>query len=141
MHGRGLTVCGSRSIFSSVADPDPFGSVSFWSAGSASMKRIRNRVAKYQPKSWKISTKINANQKNIIHFFKTIKLIFTDINIYPINNKTDHISEKYILDRKKNWYFPDFRSDLKQDLDPLFHATDPRIRIHIKMKRIRNTDF
>ena len=23
--------------------------------------------------------------------------------------------------------------------DPLFHETDPRIRIHIKMKRIRNT--
>ena len=60
--------------------------------------------------------------------------MFTDINIYPINNKTDHISEKY-------WYFPDFRSDLEQDPDPLFHETDPRIRIHIKMKRIRNTDF
>ena len=25
--------------------------------------------------------------------------------------------------------------------DPLFHETDPRIRIHIKMKRIRNTEF
>ena len=47
----------------SVADPDPFGFVSFWSAGSgsASMKRIRIRVAKNQPKSWKISTKVNLN--------------------------------------------------------------------------------
>ena len=25
------------------------------------------------------------------------------------------------------------------DPDPLFHETDPRIRIHIKIKRIRNT--
>ena len=33
-------------------------------------------------------------------------------------------------------------SDPEQDPDPdlLFHETDPRIRIHIKMKRIRNTD-
>ena len=54
--------------------------------------------------------------------------MFTDINIYSINNKTDHISEIY---------FPDFRSDL--DPDPLFHETDPRIRIHNKLKRIRNT--
>ena len=36
-------------------------------------------------------------------------------------------------------------SDLEQDPDPdqLFHETDPRIRIriHIKMKLIRNTEF
>jgi len=83
-------------VFSSVSDPDPdlFGSVSFWSAGSgsASMKRIRILVAKNQPKSWKISTKII---RMSYIFFKTIKLMFTDINIYSINNKTDHISEKY----------------------------------------------
>ena len=56
----------------SVADPDPFGSVSFQSAGSgsASMKRIRIRVAKNQPKSWKIFTKINENHKNTIIFFQ-----------------------------------------------------------------------
>ena len=66
--------------------------------------------------------------------------MFTDINVYPINNKTDHISEKYIFFiEKKSCYFPDFRSDLEQDPDPFFHETDPRIRIHIKMKRIRNT--
>ena len=67
--------------------------------------------------------------------------MFTDINICPINNKTDHISEKYIFYTKKklnkSWYFPDFRSDLAPD--PLFHETDPRIRIDIKIKRIRNT--
>ena len=56
------------------------------------------------------------------------------------------ISEKYIFYRKKNWYYPDFRSDLEQDPDPEpdpdpFHETDTRIRIHIKMKRIRNTAF
>ena len=67
--------------------------------------------------------------------------MFTDINIYSRNNKTDYISENYIFYRKKRWYFPDFRSDLEQDPnpDPLFYETDPRIRIHIKMKRIRNT--
>ena len=43
-------------------------------------------VAKNQPKSWKISTN-----------FKTIKLMFTVIIIYSINNKTDHILEKYIF--------------------------------------------
>ena len=59
--------------------------------------------------------------------------MFTDINIYSINNKTDHISEKYIFYRNK--YFSYFRSDLEPD--PLFNETDPRI--HIKMKRIRNT--
>ena len=39
--------------YKSLADPDPCGSVLFWSAGSgsASMKRIRIRVAKNQPKS------------------------------------------------------------------------------------------
>ena len=30
-----------------------------------------------------------------------------------------------------------YRSDL--DPDPIFHERDPRIRIRIKMKRIRNT--
>ena len=97
------------------------GFVSFWSAGSgsASMKRIRIQVTKNQPKSWKISTKIN---RISCIFFKTIKLMFTDINIYSINNKTDHISEKYI-------FFP------------ILGRIWSRIRIHIKMKRIRNTDF
>ena len=65
----------------SVLDPDPFGSVSFWSAGSgsASMKRIRIWVAKNQPKSWNFFL----NQQKIIRisyiFFKTINLMFTDI--------------------------------------------------------------
>ena len=42
---------------------------------------------------------------------------------------------------KKRLVFPDFRSNLEQDSDSLFHETDPRIRIHIKIKRIRNTDI
>ena len=70
-----------------ISVADPFGSVSFWSAGSgsASMKRIRILVAKNQPKSWNISTKII---RISYIFFKTIKLMLTDINIYSINNKT-----------------------------------------------------
>ena len=93
----------SRLVFSSVSDPDPFGSISFWSAGSASMKQIRIRVAKNQPKSWKISTKII---RISYIFFRTIKPMFTDINIYSINNKTDHISDKYIFYRKIIFFFP-----------------------------------
>ena len=38
-------------------------------------------------------------------------------------------------EEKKNWNLFDFRSDP----DPLFLEADPRIRIHIKMKRIRKT--
>ena len=53
--------------------------------------------------------------------------MFTDINIYSINNKTDHISENYIFYRKKSW--------------TKLNETDPRIRIHIKIKRIRNTEY
>ena len=102
-------------------DPDP---------GSKKSAKIMENFNKNQQKSTKI-IRISCI------FFKTIKLMFTDINIYSINNKTDHISEKYIFYR----YFPDFSSDLEQDPDPLFHETDPRIRIHIKMKRIRNTGY
>ena len=46
--------------------------------------------------------------------------MFTGINIYSINNKTDHISEKYI----------------EIDIFPILDC----IRIHIKMKRIRNNE-
>ena len=56
--------------------------------------------------------------------------MFTDINNYPINNKTNHISEKYIFKEKK--------SKTKVDI---FGRIRSRIRIHIKMKRIRNTVF
>ena len=55
--------------------------------------------------------------------------MFTDINIYPINNEADHISEKYIFYRKKKLnkiYFHDFRSDLEQDPDPDQNETDPK---------------
>ena len=79
------------------------------------MKRIR--VAKNQPKSWKISTKII--RKSYI-FFKTIKPMFTDINIYPINIKTGHISEKYIFYRNK--------SKTKVDIFPILGRIWSRIR-------------
>ena len=57
--------------------------------------------------------------------------MFTDINIYPINNKTDHISEKYIFFYRKkkqnrSRYFLDFWSDLEQDPDPYLNETDPK---------------
>ena len=67
---------------------------------------------KNQSKSWKISTKIYQNHKNFIHVFKKLYLCSTDINIHPINNKTDNL---YIY---------------------IFF-----LRIRIKMKRIRNTAF
>ena len=86
-------------------------------------------------KSAKIKKNFNKNQQKSLEYHTFFKLMFTDINIYSMNNKTDHISETYILYRK----IPDFRSDLEQDPDPLFHETDPRIRIQIKMKRIRGS--
>ena len=88
---------------------------------------------KNQPKSWKFSTKNQPKSLENHAFFRTIQLMFTDINISPINNKTDHFSEKYIFYRKK----------VKQKLfffSRIRYFTK-RIRIHIKMKRIRNTDF
>ena len=105
-----------NSLLSSVSDPDsdadPFGSVSFWSAGSgsgsASMKRIRIRVekislnhGKFSQKSTKI-TRISHNSSKMLNFY------LTDINIYHIYNKTNHFWEKYILFGKKvfkSWYF------------------------------------
>ena len=56
--------------------------------------------------------------------------MFTDINTYSINNKTDHISEKYI--------FIDKKRKTKVYIFPILGRI--RIWIHIKMKRIRNTD-
>ena len=42
------------------------------------------------------------NHKNIIHLFsKMLNFCLTDINIYLINNKTDHFLEKYTFKRKK----------------------------------------
>ena len=90
------------------------------------VSRIRIRVAKNQPKSRKVSTKII---RISYIFFKTIKLMFTDINIYLINNKTDHILEKYIFLQKK--------SKTKVNIFPILGRI--WIRIHIKMKQIRNT--
>ena len=49
--------------------------------------------------------------------------MFTGINIYPINNQTDHISGNFFFLEKKVKRF----------------SILGRIRIHIKIKRIRNT--
>ena len=87
------------------------------------VSRIRIRIRFNE--SWKISTKII---RILYIFFKTIKLMFTDINIYPINNKTDHISEKYIFYRKK-----------KVDIFPILGGIWSRIRIRYFRKQIRGS--
>ena len=86
------------------------------------------RVAKNQPKSWKISSKII---RISYIFFKTIiiKLMFTDLNIYPTYNKTDHISEKYIFYIKK--------SKTKVDIFPILGRI--WIRVRYFTKRIRGS--
>ena len=95
-------------IFTSVADP-----------GSKKSAKIMENFPINKP------TPINI----IDFFFKTIKLMLTDIYIYPINNKT----YKYIFFRKK--------SKIKVDIFPTLGRIWSMIRIHIKMKQIRNTDF
>ena len=59
--------------------------------------------------------------------------MLTDININSINNKTNHISEKFIFIEKKvkqKLIFSDFKSDLEQDPtpdpDPYQNETDPQ---------------
>ena len=95
------------------------------------MKRIR--VAKIQPKSWKISSQnLPKSQEYHTFFSEILNFCLTDINIYLINI---FLIEKKNKKIKKSLYFLDFRSDPEQvtDPDPLFHGTDPRIRIHTKM--------
>ena len=79
---------GKKSRFkNSVSDPDPFESVSFWSAGSgsASMKRTRIWVAKINldPGSKSQPKSLEYIIYNIEYFFKTIKLMFTDVKFSP----------------------------------------------------------
>ena len=76
---------------------------------------------KDQPKSLKYHT----------FFFKTIRLMFTDINIYPINNKTDHISEKNIKKKKK--------SKTEVDIFSILGRIWSWIRIRYFTKRIRGS--
>ena len=80
-------------------------------------------------KSVKIMETFHKNQPKPYIFFKTIKLMFTDVKICPINNITDHISEKYIFNRKK--------SKTKVDIFPILGLN--RIRIHYFTKRIRGS--
>ena len=69
--------------------------------------RIRfNETDPGSKKSGKIMENFHKNQPESLEYhtfvFKTIKLMFTDIKIFPINNETDHISEKFIFYRKKS---------------------------------------
>ena len=56
--------------------------------------------------------------------------MFTDMNIYSINNKTDHISEKYIIyRRRKKFIFGDgsvISRNRSEDPDPYQNETDPK---------------
>ena len=73
-----------------------------------------------------------------MYFYKIFNLYLTDIN-----NKTIIFRRNIFLTEKKGFekmIFSRFESDPELDPDPLFHKTDPRIRIQIKMKRIRNTN-
>ena len=66
----------------------------------------RTKLAKIMEKFY---TKNQQKPKNLIHFcLQNIDLCLKDINIYPINNKTDHLLDKYIFNRKnskKKWVF------------------------------------
>ena len=78
------------------------------------VSRIRFRVAKNfhknQPKSLEYHT----------YFSKLLKLVFTDINIYPINNKTDHIWANIFL------FFISRNGSEYLDPDPYQNKTDPQ---------------
>ena len=54
--------------------------------------------------------------------------MFTDINIYPMNNKTDHISEKniFFIEKKVKQKLIYSRSDLEQIPDPYQNETNPQ---------------
>ena len=60
-------------------------------------------------------------------FFKTFKLMFTDLNIYPINNEPIIFRRNIFFKRnsKTKVDILECRSDLEQDPDPLFHETNP----------------
>ena len=58
--------------------------------------------------------------------------MFTDLIIYPINNKTDHISEKYIF------FFYRKKGKTKVNIFSILGRIWSRIRI--KIKWIHNTD-
>ena len=77
----------------------------------------------------------NKNHNNITHFYlKILNLCLTDINIYPISNKTDNFLEIHILKRKEKSFFKVgiFRIRIRI----CYFTKRIRIRIHIKMKRI-----
>ena len=115
-------------ILSNVSDPFHFGQPDPFHGTDPGSNKISQNHGKFQQKSTKIT-------RILYIYIKNIYFCLTDININLINNKTNLFSQKYISERKKFFFKVGIFSD------PLFHETDPRIRIHIKMKRIRITDF
>ena len=91
-------------VYASVADP-----------GSKKLAKTMENIYKNQPKSYRIS----------YIFLENIKLLFNDINVYPINNKKISYFGKINFYRKKSktkvGIFVDFRSDS----EPYQNDTDP----------------
>ena len=84
--------------------------------------------------------------KIVENFYIILNLCLLDMNIYPINNKTDHFSNKNVffyrkkLKVKKKLVFSLFlKFGFGAGSRSVISRNDPRIRIHIKMKRIQNT--
>ena len=72
--------------------------------------------------------------------------MLTDLNIHPLNTKTDHFLRNFFFIKKRvkqALVFSRFKVGFGagSGSGSVIHETDPRIliRIHIKMKRIRNT--
>ena len=99
--------------------PDPFHETD---PGSKKSAKIMENFHKNQPKS----------QDYYLFFSKNIKLLLTDINIYLINNKTNHFCEKYIFDRIFLSIFGKAGSGSvilrngSEDPDPYQNETDPK---------------
>ena len=85
--------------------------------------------------------KIQPKSKEEYHkfFFSDIKLLINGHKYLPHKYQNKSFYGEIYFDRKKSWYFPDFGLDPDPDQDPFFQKADPRIRIHVIMKRIRNT--
>ena len=103
-------------VICSVENPDPFESVSFWSAGSRSgQQKIRQNDGKFTQKSTKII-------RISYVFFKNIELKF---NRHSYQNKL--FLKKYIFYKKKvkqKLVFIHVRSYSEKDPDPLQNETD-----------------
>ena len=87
-----------------------------------SATRIRIRLAKSQPNSWKISFKNSQkSQEHHIFFWKILNFCTTEINIFLVNNRTNHFLEKNIFLINKKVII-----DLRLDPDWSFHKSAPK---------------